>query len=456
MTFDSSSLEPPPEASPAVRRWARRFASPLESFAQAQTSSGVVLLAATAAALGIANSPWAASYHAVLELPLRLQLGPLEVERSLHFLVNEVLMTIFFLVVGLELRSELHHGELSTRERAALPLAAAVGGMIVPALTYLAIATPGTRAGWGVPMATDIAFALGIFALLGRGLPPSLRVLLLALAIVDDLGSILVIAAFYSGAIDPLGLVLAAVGIFAIFAMQRIGIRRPSIYAIPGVIVWLGIYRAGIHPAVSGAIVGLATPARSWLGPTGLVAVARRTIEEVEHELTTGVIGEVPIERLVEEASRIDLARREAVAPAKRVQLALSPWVAFGIMPLFALANAGVTLGGSAVRPSRLGLAVVLGLVVGKPLGILAGAALAVRLRVASLPDGVGGRELALLGVVAGIGFTMALFIAELAFPAGDELERTKAAILLGSALATVCSVVVGRWRLRSSVPVPA
>jgi NhaA family Na+:H+ antiporter len=385
----------PPEA-PLVRRWARRIARPIEAFLRIEASSGIVLLAMAAIALGIASSRWERAFHRLLDAPLAF-------ERSAHFVINDVLMTIFFFVVGLEIRREIHEGELSTPRRAALPLAAAVGGMIAPALLYLLVAgsVPENRRGWGVPMATDIAFAVGVLAILGKRVPPALRVLLLALAIIDDIGGIVIIALFYSGAVSILGFVVALVGVGGILLMQRLGVRRPALYVIPGAIVWFGIYRSGVHPTLAGVVVGLLTP----------------------------------------------------VGPATRLQPALHPWVAFAIMPLFALANAGVALHGDAATPSLLGLGIVVGLVVGKPIGILAACAGAVKLGIASLPRGIGWREIFVVGLVAGIGFTMALFIADLAFADEARLEQGKAAILLGSTLAIVVGLTGGRLLLR---PTPA
>lgn len=442
----------PPEASAVAHKWARRVAAPIETFLHVEASSGVVLLLSAAIAMAIANSSLADAFHHVLEMPVGLRLGSLVVEHPIHFWINDGLMTIFFFVVGLEIRREIHEGELSTFRRAILPVVAALGGMVVPALLYLTAAghQPESRPGWGVPMATDIAFAVGVLALLGKRVPPALRVLLLALAIIDDIGGIVVIAVFYSGALDLSGFLLAAGGIAGIIALQRIGLRRPAVYIVPGVIVWIGITRSGVHPTIAGVIIGLLTPARSWLGATGLVHLARRSVEEVEHELNTGDIGTVTAERLAEEAARMDLASREALAPATRLQKMLHPWVAFGIMPVFALANAGVTLDRNAMALAPVSAGIVLGLVVGKPIGVVGACLLAVKTRLSSLPRGIAGRELVVLGLVAGIGFTMALFIAGLAFPQGQRLEQAKAAILFASALAMTFGLAAGRLLLKA------
>ncbi|HVH46948.1 MAG TPA: Na+/H+ antiporter NhaA [Labilithrix sp.] len=445
--------DPPPGASPFAHRLARRLVTPIEAFLHVQAASGLVLVVTALLAMVLANSPWATAFHDLLETPLGIRLGSLTVEHSVHFWVNDGLMTIFFFVVGLEIRREAHEGELSTARRAALPVAAALGGMVVPALLYIAVAGhhAADRPGWGVPMATDIAFAVGVLALLGRRVPPALRVLLLALAIIDDIGSIVVIATFYSASLDTSGFLVAGGGIAAILLLQRFGIRRPLLYVLPGVIVWAGVLRSGVHPTIAGVIVGLLTPARSWLGPTDLVEAARRSAQDMEHELATGEIGRVRPERLAEEVSRIDLASRESLAPATRLQLALHPWVAFVIMPLFAFANAGVTIDGGAATVSSVGAGIALGLVVGKPIGVIGACIAASRTGIALLPRGIGLRELSVLGLVAGIGFTMALFVAGLAFPSGQKLSQAKLAILVASASAMALGLVVGRALLRPS-----
>jgi NhaA family Na+:H+ antiporter len=441
----------PPGASPVAHRWARRVVAPIESFLHVEAASGIVLLLSAVLAMVIANSRFADAFHHLLEMPMGFRIGSLAVEHPVHFWINDGLMTIFFFVVGLEIRREIHEGELSTPRRAALPALAAIGGMVVPALLYLAVAgrSAEDRPGWGVPMATDIAFAVGVLALLGKRVPPALRVLLLALAIIDDIGGIIVIATFYSGALDLSGFLLAAGGIAGVLFLQRVGIRRPIIYVVPGVIVWTGITQSGVHPTIAGVVIGLLTPARSWIGPEGLVHLARRSAEEVENELRTGLVGAVTTERLAAEAARMDLARREALAPATRLQMMLHPWVAFGIMPLFALANAGVTLDKDALSLAPVGAGVVLGLVIGKPVGVVGACLIAVKTRIASLPRGIGGRELVVLGLSAGIGFTMALFIANLAFPDGQRLEQAKAAILFASVVAMMLGLASGRMLLR-------
>lgn len=447
----SGQFKAPPEASPRARDLARRVLSPIQSFLHVQASSGIVLVVTTVIALVLANGPLAESYHHALELPVGFRVGGLVVEHPLHFWINDGLMTLFFFVVGLEVRREMHGGELSNLRRAALPTVAALGGMVAPALLYVAVnrgAAPALR-GWGVPMATDIAFAVGLLALLGRRVPPALRVLLLALAIIDDIGSILVIALFYSSGVHVDGFVLAGTGVAAILLMQRFGVRNAWLYVAPGFVVWLGVLRSGVHPTIAGVLVGLLTPARTWIGPEGLVGVAKEAAVAIERGLAEGEPGRIEAEELYAKANRLDVARREALSPAERLQLGLHPWVAFGIMPVFALANAGVKVVGAGFTPSTVTLGIVLGLVVGKPLGIVLVSLVSARLGLCLLPKGIGLRELLVLGTVAGIGFTMALFVANLAFEDAARLHEAKVAVLAASGLAVCVGLATGAVLLR-------
>jgi NhaA family Na+:H+ antiporter len=306
----------------------------------------------------------------------------------------------------LEIRREIHEGELAELRRAALPVVAALGGMLFPALIYLAFnRSPETQNGWGVPTATDIAFAVGVLALLGKRVPPALRVLLLALAIIDDIGAIIVIAIFYSSGVSGIGFLIAALGVLAVLLLQRFGVRNPLIYVVPGVILWSGMLKSGVHPTIAGVVLGLLTPVKAWLG-------------------------------------------HESAAPVVRLQEALHGWVAYLIMPLFALANAGVSLNGVSIEdPNLMHVAsgVALGLVLGKPLGIVCVSALFVRLGVCALPRGVNWLGVSVVGVVAGIGFTMAIFIAGLAFQTPQQLAAAKLAILVGSAAAATFGLIFGR-----------
>jgi NhaA family Na+:H+ antiporter len=364
-----------------VSALAERLLRRLDRFLAVEAASGVVLLAAAALAVGWASSPWSGGYERLWRLPFEPHL-------TLRALIDDGLMTLFFLVAGLEIRDELHEGTLAHRKSAILPVAAALGGMLAPALLFAAFNGHGEAArGWGVPMATDIAFAVGVLALAGKRVPSALRLFLLALAIIDDLGAIVVIALFYSQALSWLGLGLAAGGVLGVLALRRLRVGHPLVYLAPGAIVWWGFHLAGIHPTIAGVVLGLLMPATAS-GP---------------------------------------------------VQTALHPWVAYAIMPLFALANAGVDLRHwSWHDPGAATLfgGVLVGLVAGKPLGILAACWVTIRLGWGVLPPGLSWRGLAIAGVIAGIGFTMAIFIAGLAFGDDPLLGTAKAAVLLSSLVA--------------------
>jgi NhaA family Na+:H+ antiporter len=443
--------EHPPGSWTPARRVVRRALAPVERFLEVEASSGIALLLAAAVALIWANSPWRQSYVAIWRLPLGFRLGPLAFERDVHFWVNDGLMTIFFFVVGLEIRRELHHGELSDPKRAALPFAAALGGMLAPAAIFFMLNRGhATARGWAVPMATDIAFAVGVLALLGTRVPPVLRILLLSLAVIDDIGAIVVIAVFYSVDFSAAGFSILATGVLAVFGTQKLGIRTPWAYVPSAGIVWAGAYIAGIHPTLAGVAVGLMTPATAWFGPERFLERADASVASMRGR---NLVDE---HAMLSDLDALDRARREAVSPLERIQHSLHPWVAFGIMPLFALANAGAQLGNSSLAgDSMLAFAGVgLGLVLGKPLGILTLAWVSTRVGLAALPSDVRWAQVAAVGFVAGIGFTMALFIAELAFPVGPLLETAKLAVLAASGAAGVLGLLAGILVLpRRSVP---
>jgi NhaA family Na+:H+ antiporter len=433
--------DPPGAWSPA-RKFAQRALAPVERFLAVEAASGLVLLASAAIALVWANSPWRAGYVALWHTPLAIRVGPLAFERDLHFLINDGLMTIFFFVVGLEIRREIHHGELSDVRRAALPLAAALGGMLTPALLFLAINQgSGSARGWGIPMATDIAFAVGVLTILGSRVPPALRILLLALAVIDDVGAILVIALFYSSGVVPAGFGVFFLALVLVVLMQLLGVRNPWSYVPPSIVAWAGAYMAGVHPTLAGVVVGMMTPVRAWFGAQGFLERANESVSALR-EKNGGDERE-----LLPHLDRLDLARREAVSPVERIQHGLHGWVAFGVMPLFALANAGVSLGSATFSgaPMLAFLGIVAGLLIGKPVGVVAFSWAATRLGWATLPPSVRWSQIGLVGVVAGIGFTMSIFMAQLAFGAGVTLETSKVAILVASGVAAVVAYGLGR-----------
>jgi len=400
-----------------------------------------VLLACAAGALILANSPLAEPYLAIWKTPLGVRIGSFELVHSLKHWINDGLMGIFFFVIGLEVKRELVMGELRDARRAALPVAAALGGMLVPAGAYLMLQAgePGQR-GWGIPMATDIAFVVGCLAVLGSRVPRPLRALLLSLAIADDIGAILVIAVGYTEKIYGLALALGFAGLLAIVVAARLGVRSIGVYVVLGGAVWLGFHESGVHATIAGVLVGLATPTRAWIPDSRLDL----TVDRVR-ALASGGGWEASGTRRAA-LRELATAARETVSPLERVETSLHPWSSFAIMPLFALANAGIPIRIDAFG-DPVAVAVMLGLVVGKPLGIVATSFLAVRLGVAQLPQGVSWSILTGAGFLAGIGFTMALFIAELAL-GGPPLEAAKIGILAGSALAAVIGMALLLVRL--------
>jgi len=409
-----------------------------------EASSGIVLLFTAVVALLWANSPWAGSYDRLWHTPISIGVAGRMFERDLHFWINDFLMAIFFLVVGLEIKRELVEGALSDRKRAALPVAAALGGMLVPAIIFLAFNFSGPgRTGWGVPMATDIAFAVGIITLLGTRIPATLRVLLLALAIIDDIGAILVIALFYSSSLQLGALVWVVGGILAFLALLRMGVRPGLFYVLPGIVIWAGMLQLGVHPTIAGIIMGLMIPVKPWYGEQGFIKAARNALDDFQSRVSRRGHSESD---LLEPLGRLAQARREAISPAKRIQAALHPWVAFGIMPLFALANAGVSLDGVHLNDTTsftVFAGVMLGLVIGKPLGIVGLSWIAVRFGFAMLPQGVSWGGMSVVGAAGGIGFTMAIFIGELAF-ADTLVGAGKLGVLVGTASASALALGIG------------
>lgn len=436
---------------PRAQHLAERTFATLERFLHVEAVSGIVLLAAAAIALIWANSPLAHSYHALWHLPVSIGIGSSVFSESLHFWINDGLMTVFFLVVGMEIRREIHEGALSDLRQAALPLAAALGGVAAPALIYLALnSDPLGARGWAVPTATDIAFAVGVLALLGRSIPSNLRVFLLALAIIDDVIAVLIIAFFYSGGLAPIGFAIAGLGVLMVLGLQRIGIGAAFAYIFPGAVVWTGLLMTGAHPTLAGVVLGLMTPVvamRLREQPLDIVSRVARELREGD------AVSAQDKDRLAQPLRQLRLARREMLPPVVRVEAALHPWVAYGIMPVFALANAGVSLNGvdlSGGQAWHVMFGVAFALVAGKPLGVLTATWLAVRLGWCRLPPGVSWAGVCLVGLLAGIGFTMSIFIAMLAFTDDSLLAAAKLGVLLGSLVAASVGLAWGvgytRW----------
>jgi len=418
-----------------------RLIEPIERFMHVEAAAGGVLLACTVIALVLANSPMSASYLHIWEADIGFHIGALHVSHSLHHWINDGLMALFFFVVGLEVKRELVLGELNDPRRAALPVIAAMGGMLVPAAIYLALraGTPSQR-GWGTPMATDIAFVVGCMAVLGSRIPHGLRITVLTLAIADDIGAILVIAFGYSTGIRLVPLLVGAGGLGLVVLLARLGVRSFGIYTLTGLLVWFAFQESGVHATIAGVLLGLLTPARPHLTGTAFAGLLGRA--------TQVMLGEGWAHARDRSASIRAFRRitREMVSPLEYLESMLHPWVGFVIMPIFALANAGVPLQVASFG-DPIALAVAAGLVIGKPAGITLLSWIAVRAGLARLPEGVGWTALIGGGALAGIGFTMALFVAGLALE-GPDLEAAKVGILGGSAVAAVIGMAVLAWVL--------
>ena len=381
-----------------------RLRESIAGFIRTETASGVVLLATAALALIVANSPMAGLYAALLDLPVGVQIGVSELRKPLLLWVNDGLMAVFFLLVGMEIKRELAEGELSSREQAMLPCLAALGGMAVPALLYAAVnlGDPVALHGWAIPAATDIAFALGVLALLGSRIPPSLKVFLVALAIIDDLGAILIIALFYSGELSLWSLSGAAGMMACLFALNRAGVRRIAPYLLLGTLLWLFVLKSGVHATLAGVAVASAIPIRD------------------------------------------DASGR---SPLRALEQVLHPWVAFLVMPAFAFANAGVSFAGMTLGHLFAGvpLGITLGLFLGKQIGAFGAAWLAIRSGLSRMPEGADWRLLYGTCMLAGIGFTMSLFIGTLAFDANSYAAPVRLGVLAGSALSAFAGYLVLR-----------
>ena len=410
----------------------RRLPRAVRAFLHTEAAGGVVLLVAAVAALAWANSPWQDSYATVWHTEFTIGLGRWNVTEDLQHWINDALMAVFFFVVGLEIKRELVKGDLRDPRAAAVPVIAALGGMVAPALIFVAFNSgrPGSD-GWGIPMATDIAFAVGLLALLGPRVPATLKLFLLTLAIVDDIGAIIVIAAFYSTGVDVGAVAIAAVLLLVIVGLVRAQVVWLPVYVALAAGVWLATYASGIHATIAGVVLGLLAPARQLAPAT----VAREWASHLDDEPAPADM-----------AAMTRLARA-SVSPAERFEHELHPWTSFGIVPLFALANAGVTIRADAFEtagatPVVIGIAG--GLVIGKTVGITAATWLAVRTGIGRLPEGATWPSIVGVAAVAGIGFTVSLFIAGLAFGAGSPIEdAAKLGILAASALAAIIGAVL-------------
>ena len=429
-----------------------KIVRPFQAFADRASSSGILLIAAAIAALAWANSPWGESYTGLWATKLSIGLGSFSIEEDLTHWINDGLMAVFFLVVGLEIKREILVGELSSPRRAALPLAAALGGAVLPALIYVVI-TFGTEgvSGWGIPMATDIAFALGVLALLGKRAPLGLKVFLTALAIVDDIVAVMVIALFYTSNVSWGALAVGAAFLIALVAANLAGVGKPLPYALLGIGLWLCFLQSGVHATIAGVLMAMTVPASSFIDTGEFLNRSRVLLDRFEQ---AGERGDAVLcnEERQGTLHALNSANEDVEPPLQELEHTLHPWVVFVIMPLFALANAGVVLGedfaSTLLNPVSLGI--VAGLLLGKQFGITLFAWLAVKSGISEMPGGVTWLHIYGAAWLAGIGFTMSLFISDLAFADSPLLDIAKLGILTASLIAGVAGWSIIR---RTSAP---
>ena len=422
-----------------------KLLSPLQQFLHAEASGGILLIIFTIVALVWANSPLAETYHNLWHTHLSIDIGGLGLNYSLHHWINDGLMVIFFFVVGLEIKRELLVGELSSVKKAALPIAAALGGMIFPAAIYTLFNT-GTdgASGWGIPMATDIAFVVGILALLGNKVPLSLKIFILALAIVDDIGAVLVIAVFYTSEISFTSLMIAAGLLVLLVAMNRSGVRNLLIYSLVGVALWLAFLKSGVHTTVAGVLLAFTIPASSRINTKKFSNETEALIKDFDNAGEHGNNVLTNSERLTI-VDQIENNCEKILTPLQRFEHGLHPWVSFFIMPIFAIANAGVSIGRdfSSSLTNYVSIGIILGLFIGKQIGIFSFSYLAVKFKLASQPEGVSWKKIYAAAILGGIGFTMSLFIANLAFNSEELLNTAKVGILSGSLISGIVGFII-------------
>jgi Na+:H+ antiporter, NhaA family len=430
MQKDNSGL--PPE-------FADRFTEPFARFVKIEAAAGCALLLATFAAVILSNSQWSAQFLAFWETPVGLRVGSWDITRSLRHWINDGLMTLFFFVIALELKRALVLGELRDLRAAALPFSGALGGMLIPVSLYVPLmwGQPGMH-GWGTVMATDTAFVIGCLALLGSRIPPTLRLFLLSLAIFDDVGAIAVVAISYSDALNWMPLALAVLGLSAVAAFARFGIRSVPFYFLLGGVIWLCFDASGIHATITGVILGLMTPTRGWVSDERLRAVLGRALSHPTGDYWSGDTTER------RDLLRAGTALTEALSPVERLEMMLHPWAGLVVMPIFALANAGVVMHGADLG-QPVSMAIFAGLVFGKPIGVLTFSWLAVRLGFASRALRLSWPFLAAGSLLTGIGFTMSLFVAGLAYDPAT-LNAAKIGILAAAAVSAAAGLLMLFW----------
>ncbi|ENN92040.1 Na+/H+ antiporter NhaA [Bartonella bovis] len=427
-----------------------RALSAIERFLHIEAVSGIVLLLAAATALILANSKYSSSYEALWHTPLGFNFGYFNLSWDLHFWINDALMTVFFLVAGMEIRREIHEGALANFKQAILPIVAAIGGVCLPAIIYLSINLNGGHTyGWAVPTATDIAFALGILALLGKAIPSNLHIILLSLAIIDDIIAVLIIAFFYSTNLDPSGLVIAIAGIVLVLFFQWIGFASAWLYILPGAIIWWGLMITGAHPSLAGVILGMMTPVLPTRNLVAPLTMLSNAVEALQEKNTS-----TDLHHISTTLKKVRRGQRDIIAPVTRVQKALHPWVAYGVMPIFAFANAGVNFANfdlSSDKSSLIVLGIIIGLCIGKPFGIMAASYLAVKSGLCRLPPNVAWTGILLIGFLAGIGFTMSIFVSMLAFKDVVQLDSAKIGVLCGSGLSALIGLGYGLLYIKNN-----
>ena len=424
-----------------------KLLKPLNEFLHQEASGGILLIIFTVLALVWANSPWFESYHYLWHTHVVLAIGNLlTFDYTIHHWINDGLMVIFFFTVGLEIKRELLVGELSSMQKASLPIAAALGGMIVPALFFVFFNAGGEGAGgWGIPMATDIAFVVGIMALLGPRVPITLKIFVLALAIADDIGAVMVIAIFYTSEISIAALIIAAVVLVILAFLNKLGTKSLIPYAIFGIILWVAFLKSGVHATIAGVLLAFTIPASARYNTKKFSDKTRDLIKKFDE---TGEHGE---NVLTNEGRQTDVMAieencKKILTPLQRFEHGLHPWVSYLIIPLFALANAGVTFAGMDVIgaiTSPVSLGIIAGLFIGKQVGIFGFSWIAVKLKLGSLPEGVNWTKIYAAGILAGIGFTMSLFIAGLAFADESLIELSKIGVLSGSLISGLLGYVL-------------
>ncbi|HLF71953.1 MAG TPA: Na+/H+ antiporter NhaA [Dehalococcoidia bacterium] len=425
---------------PNVRRFVpQRVIEAAEAFVSIEAASGIVLMLTAVVAIVWANSPWDNAYFDLWHKRIAIETEIFSIDQDLRHWLNDGLMTAFFFLMGLEIKRELVHGEMSSPRRALLPAVAALGGMAAPALIYTALNAGGEGAnGWGIPMATDTAFALGVLLLLGSRVPFSMKIFLVALAIADDIGALTVIAVFYTADVDYEALAIAAATLAVIVTMNRGGVRNVNVYVVAGIVLWIATFESGVHATVAGVILGLLTPASPFYAPSDFASTADDLVESYRGALDSG--DEDAQEALL---GQVEDLSQGTEAPLDRLERALHPWVSYAVVPLFALANAGVALSGDAISDavdSSVTQGVFLALFLGKPAGIFIATWVSVRCGLCQLPSGANLRHVLGIGLIAGIGFTVSLLVNGLAFTENGAFDQAK----LGVLGASICAGAVG------------